>query len=407
MIEVRNLTKRYGKNTVVDNLSFTVEKGEIYGFLGPNGAGKSTTMNIMTGYIAATEGDVIVDGYDILHQPKEAKLKIGYLPEIPPLYTDMTVGEYLMFAAELKGIEKSGRAAAVKEVESIVLIEDKHYKLIKNLSKGYKQRVGLAQALIGHPDVLILDEPTVGLDPAQIIEIRNLIKSLGREHTVILSSHILSEVSAVCDKIMIINGGKLVACDTPENLMASVNPISKYVIEARSIEGAGQNAEISTIVSEIEGFRSIEIDETDHGTVIVNAEFDRSENLKDKIALAFMEARYLVLGMNEESGTLEDLFLELTDSELDSAISDAAEAKYDELASQGIAIEDSEIEGVTVEDAATGLVDPEDAETGLVDPEDAESEFVDSSDGDFAAENESDESGYGELAETMNESEGE
>lgn len=397
MIEVRNLTKRYGKNTVVDNLSFTVEKGEIYGFLGPNGAGKSTTMNIMTGYIAATEGDVIVDGYDILHQPKEAKSKIGYLPEIPPLYTDMTVGEYLLFAAELKGIEKSERAAAVRQAEETVKIEDMEHKLIKNLSKGYKQRVGLAQALIGHPDVLILDEPTVGLDPAQIIEIRNLIKSLGSQHTIILSSHILSEVSAVCDKVMIINHGKLVACDTPENLMDSVNPISKFVIEVRPLDDPANAKDINTTVSSVEGFRSIETTETAHGTVVVNAEFDRCEGLKDSIALAFMDARYLVLGMNEESGSLEDLFLELTDPALDSAISNVSSEEGDDTLADDelggeddtLGSEDDTLEDDTLEDGDSALaVDTlEDDSTGSEDGANGD-DTLGSGDSDAASEDE-------------------
>ena len=199
-------------------MNFTVEKGKIYGFLGPNGAGKSTTMNMITGYIASTEGEILIDGHNILDEPEVAKKKIGYLPEIPPLYQDMTVLEYLKFAAELKAIPKEEREKNIKEVMLTTKLEDMKRRLIKNLSKGYKQRVGLAQALLGYPEVIILDEPTVGLDPKQIIEIRDLIKSLGQKHTVILSSHILSEVSAVCDHVLIIDKGKLVASDTPENL---------------------------------------------------------------------------------------------------------------------------------------------------------------------------------------------
>ena len=203
MIEVKNLVKKYGDHTAVDHLNFTVEKGKIYGFLGPNGAGKSTTMNMITGYIASTEGEILIDGHNILDEPEVAKKKIGYLPEIPPLYQDMTVLEYLKFAAELKVIPKEQREQNIKEVMSTTKLEDMKRRLIKNLSKGYKQRVGLAQALLGYPEVIILDEPTVGLDPKQIIEIRDLIKSLGQKHTVILSSHILSEVSAVCDHVLI------------------------------------------------------------------------------------------------------------------------------------------------------------------------------------------------------------
>lgn len=211
MIEVRNLVKKYGNHLAVDHLSFSVEQGQIYGFLGPNGAGKSTTMNIMTGYLGATEGEVIMNGHDILKEPELAKRSIGYLPEIPPLYLDMTVAEYLVFAAELKKIHKKEIKEAVEEVIRLARLEDVEQRLIKNLSKGYKQRVGLAQAMLGFPEIIILDEPTVGLDPKQIIEIRELIRELGKNHTVILSSHILAEVQEVCDHIMIISKGKLVA----------------------------------------------------------------------------------------------------------------------------------------------------------------------------------------------------
>ena len=218
MIEVRNLVKKYGSHMAVNHLNFTIEKGKIYGFLGPNGAGKSTTMNMITGYIASTEGEILIDGHNILEEPEEAKKKIGYLPEIPPLYVDMTVSEYLKFVAELKSIPKEKRSGNINEVMSTTKLQSVKDRLIKNLSKGYRQRVGLAQALLGYPEIIILDEPTVGLDPKQIIEIRDLIKSLGNKHTVILSSHILSEVSAVCDHVLIIDKGKLVASDTPENL---------------------------------------------------------------------------------------------------------------------------------------------------------------------------------------------
>ena len=218
MIEVNNLVKRYGDHTAVDHLSFKIEKGKIYGFLGPNGAGKSTTMNMITGYIASTEGTVTIDGHDILDEPEQAKKCIGYLPEMPPLYFDMTVLEYMNFVADLKKIPKDKKKSMVAEVMEMVKITDMKNRLIKNLSKGYRQRVGLAQAILGYPEVIILDEPTVGLDPKQIIEIRDLIKSLKEKHTVILSSHILSEVSAVCDYVLIISHGKLVASDTPENL---------------------------------------------------------------------------------------------------------------------------------------------------------------------------------------------
>lgn len=218
VIEVSGLTKRYGKNTAVDHLSFQVKKGQIYGFLGPNGAGKTTTMNMLTGYLAPTEGQIRIDGHDISEEPVEARRCIGYLPEIPPLYLDMTPLEYLRFAAELKGVAKEKRESEVERVMEKTQIQDMQERLIRHLSKGYRQRVGLAQALLGDPEVLILDEPMVGLDPKQIIEIRELIRSLGKKHTVILSSHILSEITSICDHVMIISHGKLAASDTPENL---------------------------------------------------------------------------------------------------------------------------------------------------------------------------------------------
>ena len=218
VIEVSGLTKRYGKNTAVDHLSFQVKKGQIYGFLGPNGAGKTTTMNMLTGYLAPTEGQIRIDGHDISEEPVEARRRIGYLPEIPPLYLDMTPLEYLRFTAELKGVAKEKRESEVERVMEKTQIQDMQERLIRHLSKGYRQRVGLAQALLGDPEVLILDEPMVGLDPKQIIEIRELIRSLGKKHTVILSSHILSEITSICDHVMIISHGKLAASDTPENL---------------------------------------------------------------------------------------------------------------------------------------------------------------------------------------------
>ena len=218
MIQVEHISKRYGDHVAVEDLSFTVEKGQIYGFLGPNGAGKSTTMNIMTGYIAAGSGSVRINGFDILTEPEKAKKCIGYLPEIPPLYTDMTVYEYLMFVAELKKVPKKERVSHVEEIIGRTQLEEVEGRLIRNLSKGFKQRTGLAQALIGYPEVLILDEPMVGLDPKQILEMRDLIRELSSEHTILLSSHILSEVSAVCDHIMIISRGKLAASGSPEQL---------------------------------------------------------------------------------------------------------------------------------------------------------------------------------------------
>lgn len=242
MIEVKDLVKRYSKNTAVDHLNFHVQKGQIYGFLGPNGAGKSTTMNMMTGYLASTEGQILINGYDVAEDPMEARKCIGYLPEIPPLYPDMTVLEYLRFAAELKQVPKNERSTEIERVMDETRIKDMENRLIRHLSKGYKQRVGLAQALLGDPEVLILDEPMVGLDPKQIIEIRELIRGLGQKHTVILSSHILSEISSICDHVLIISNGKLVASDTPENLGSYMKHTDAMELQVRGSKEACEQA---------------------------------------------------------------------------------------------------------------------------------------------------------------------
>ena len=242
MIEINHLVKKYGSHVAVDDLSLTVEPGKIYGFLGPNGAGKSTTMNINTGYLAATSGEVKINGFDVLKQPEEAKKCVGYLPELPPLYMDMTVKEYLDFVAELKKIEKSLRAGYVKEAMKITKTEEVSGRLIRNLSKGYRQRVGFAQAVLGYPEILILDEPTVGLDPKQIIEIRDLIKELGKKHTIILSSHILSEISAVCDHVFIISHGKLVASDSTENLLERMTGAQETELLVKAEEDTAETA---------------------------------------------------------------------------------------------------------------------------------------------------------------------
>lgn len=259
MIEVNNLVKRYGNHTAVDHLSFKIEKGKIYGFLGPNGAGKSTTMNMITGYIASTEGTVKIDGHDILEEPEAAKKCIGYLPEQPPVYFDMTVLEYMKFVADLKKIPKDKKANMIEEVMDMVKISDMRNRLIKNLSKGYRQRVGLAEAIMGYPEVIILDEPTVGLDPKQIIEIRTLIKELKKKHTVILSSHILSEVSAVCDYVLIISHGKLVASDTPENLgkLAEGSNTLEMLIK-------GEKTQIRQALEGIEGVNSVTMEKDEN-----------------------------------------------------------------------------------------------------------------------------------------------
>ena len=265
MIEVRNLVKRYGSHTAVDHLSFTVEKGQIYGFLGPNGAGKSTTMNIMTGYLGATEGEVLIDGHNILEEPEKAKQSIGYLPEIPPLYTDMKVGEYLKFVAELKKIERNKQRDAIQKVIAMTKLQDVENRLIRNLSKGYRQRVGLAQAIIGFPDIIILDEPTVGLDPKQIIEIRELIKELAKDHTIILSSHILAEISAVCDHIMIISGGKLIASDTPENLEKQMSDAGTLYLEVKT-----RKENVQEMLSEIQGLGKWSVEEKEWGCRLIS-----------------------------------------------------------------------------------------------------------------------------------------
>ena len=257
MIEVKDLTKRYGKHVVVDHLSFQVEKGRIYGFLGPNGAGKSTTMNMMTGYLASTEGRIIVNGHDMFEEPEEAKRCIGYLPEIPPLYPDMTVREYLQFVAELKKVPKKERADQIDDVMEKTRISDMENRLIKHLSKGYKQRVGFAQALLGYPPVLILDEPMAGLDPKQITEIRDLIKELGEEHTIFLSSHILSEVSSVCDHVLILSHGKLMASDTPENLAQKLAGEGKQELTIR-----GTAEEIEKAMELLKELPDLEIHQT-------------------------------------------------------------------------------------------------------------------------------------------------
>lgn len=311
MIEVKNLVKKYGDHTAVDHLSFQIEKGKIYGFLGPNGAGKSTTMNMITGYIASTEGTVSIDGYDILEEPEKAKKCIGYLPEQPPLYFDMTVLEYMKFAADLKKIPKDKKKAMIEEVMDMVKITDMKNRLIKNLSKGYRQRVGLAQAILGYPEVIILDEPTVGLDPKQIIEIRDLIKSLKKKHTVILSSHILSEVSAVCDYVLIISHGKLVASDTPDNL-------SKLAAGANNINllAKGEKDNIRQHLLEIPGVKEITIDKktgVEGWNITVSTEENR--DIREEIFYKMAENYCPILEMQSRKVSLEEIFLELTEED--------------------------------------------------------------------------------------------
>ena len=318
MIEVNNLVKRYGDHTAVDHLSFKIEKGKIYGFLGPNGAGKSTTMNMITGYIASTEGTVTIDGHDILDEPEQAKKCIGYLPEMPPLYFDMTVLEYMNFVADLKKIPKDKKKSMVAEVMEMVKITDMKNRLIKNLSKGYRQRVGLAQAILGYPEVIILDEPTVGLDPKQIIEIRDLIKSLKEKHTVILSSHILSEVSAVCDYVLIISHGKLVASDTPENLGKLAEGSNTLNLTVK-----GEKDKIRTALGQIEGVKNVTVaDAKEEHAWNVTVSTNEDSDVREEVFFKMADAKCPILEMQSKKVSLEEIFLELTEDDKKSKISD-------------------------------------------------------------------------------------
>ena len=311
MIEVRNLVKKYGNHLAVDHLDFTIEAGRIYGFLGPNGAGKSTTMNIMTGYLGATEGEVLIDGHDILKEPEEAKRHIGYLPEQPPLYMDMTVREYLKFAAELKKIPRAEREDAITEVEKMVRIKDVENRLIKNLSKGYRQRVGLAQAVLGFPEIIILDEPSVGLDPKQIIEFRELIRRLAKSHTVILSSHILAEVREVCDYILIISKGKLVASDTPENLEKMLGDTDTIEIEAKAPQALTKE-----ILKTIPGIEQASVKASgEEGVAAAVIKEKKGEDVRESIFRAFAEKNVPLLTLQTRHVSLEDVFMELTQNE--------------------------------------------------------------------------------------------
>lgn len=308
MIEVRNLVKKYGNHLAVDHLNFTVESGQIYGFLGPNGAGKSTTMNIMTGYLGATEGEVLINGHNILDEPEAAKHFIGYLPEMPPLYVDMKVREYLTFVAELKKIPKAEREEQIDKVIHMVQLGDVEERLIRNLSKGYKQRVGLAQAILGFPEIIILDEPTVGLDPKQIIEIRQLIRELAKEHTVILSSHILAEIQEVCDYIMIISKGHLVASDTPENLEKALSNQRQTELVAK-----GEMEKVQQILEGLEGIQKVEVTEgKEEGTTHVTFTSNPGTDSKEELFYAFAEAKCPLLQIVDSQTSLEDVFLELT-----------------------------------------------------------------------------------------------
>ncbi len=311
MIEINHLVKKYGSHVAVDDLSLTVEPGRIYGFLGPNGAGKSTTMNIITGYLAATGGEVKINGFDVLKQPEEAKKCVGYLPELPPLYMDMTVKEYLDFVAELKKLDKSLRAGYVKEAMKITRTEEVSGRLIRNLSKGYRQRVGFAQAVLGYPEILILDEPTVGLDPKQIIEIRDLIRELGKKHTIILSSHILSEISAVCDHVFIISHGKMVASDSTENLLERMTGAQEIELLLKAEEN-----EAETAIREIAHVERCEKTEAkEDGTVGLLVTAKKDADVREAIYHTCVEHHMPILEMKAASKSLEDVFLELTAQE--------------------------------------------------------------------------------------------
>lgn len=307
MVEVKNITKCYGNKKAVDDVSFTVDSGEILGFLGPNGAGKSTTMNIITGYLSSSSGTVTVDGCEILEDPKGVKSKIGYLPEIPPLYTDMTVIKYLEFMFELKGI-KLNKDEHIDEVCKLVGIDTVKERLIKNLSKGYKQRVGLAQAMLGNPPVLILDEPTVGLDPKQIIEIRNLVKSLGKKHTVILSSHILSEVQAICDRVVIISNGKVVA-DEPTDQLSKVLVKSNRTL----LHIEGSKSDVLKAINDIPDVRNVEVGrEVSQGVFEYTVEAKEDADIRRRLFNTMAGIRCPILVMQSADLSLEEVFLKLT-----------------------------------------------------------------------------------------------
>jgi ABC-2 type transport system ATP-binding protein len=317
LIEVKNLSKQYGNQLAVDNLSFTVEKGQVLGFLGPNGAGKTTTMNIITGYISATDGSVTVNGLDVFEEPEEVKKMIGYLPEFPPLYPDMTVREYLDFAADIKKVARAEKSKMIEEIMDSTKITPMADRLIKHLSKGYKQRVGLAQAIIGYPELIILDEPTVGLDPKQIIEIRELIKELSKNHTVILSSHIMQEVSAVCDTVMIIDKGKLILSDKPENLSERLGATGGLKLEVKG--------DRETILAALKSISRIsQIDEAasvNEGVVEMTIYCAEKEDIREEVFYAMSKANTPILEMQSVRMSLEDIFLKVT--------SDPGTVKYD------------------------------------------------------------------------------
>ena len=309
MIEVSGLTKTYGKKRGIDRLNFTIQDGEIVGFLGPNGAGKSTTMNVITGYLSANSGAARISGIDVLEDPVAAKRNIGYLPEQPPLYLDMTVEEYLNFIFDLKGVKELKRKEHLAEVCELVGLKDHYKRLIRNLSKGYKQRVGLAQALVGNPDVLILDEPTVGLDPKQIIEIRNVIKNLGRNRTIILSTHILQEVSAICERVLVINNGQIVADDKPDNLSAMITGDRKLIVRV-----AGPRDNVRKILRSVEGVQFADVTvQSEKGSYDFLVEAKPNVDIRKPMFTALAKAGYPILQLKSMDLSLEDIFIKLTE----------------------------------------------------------------------------------------------
>ena len=311
MIEVKNLTKRYGQHYAVNDVSFTVNDGEILGFLGPNGAGKTTTMNIITGYISATDGDVVINGVDILAEPEKAKAKIGYLPDAPPLYNEMKVDEYLRFVADIKKVKTHDRVKMINEIKETVRITDMSKRLIKNLSKGYKQRVGLAQAMMGFPEVIIMDEPTVGLDPKQIIEMRDVIKRLGKKHTVILSSHILQEVSAVSDHILIISNGQIKASDTAEHLSSRLSHGN-----IMSVRVKGEEARVIGALENYPAIRKVTPSGShEPGTIDLELAGDEDVDIREAIFACMSKNNFPILQMRSLNLTLEEIFLQITGGE--------------------------------------------------------------------------------------------
>lgn len=358
VIEIKNLVKKYGNNVAVDNLNLNIEKGKVYGFLGPNGAGKSTTMNIITGYIGASSGTVTIDGNDIFKEPEKAKKCIGYLPELPPLYQDMTVEEYLRFVAELKQIPKKDRLDSVEKVLEMTQTKEVEKRLIRNLSKGFKQRVGIAQAILGMPEVIILDEPTVGLDPNQIIEIRQLIKKLGENHTVILSSHILSEISEVCEHIFIISKGKLVASGTEQELVEEMAGNNELTLEIK-----GDEAQIEQMLNGIDDICNYEFTNTKNSEVLkVNITGNKHTDIREKLFYACAEQKTPILAMEYNQMDLEDIFIELTQDKEDVTVLQQEEIIAEDRIDVSGDYSDDDIEAAEAEDYSDNDVEAAEAE---------------------------------------------